>query len=386
MSALVRLLFVLPLIASLGACLPSAGPSASAFSRNADGAYASAQGFDVVAVDAEQADWISQYDPGRGTESTRLHDGAPRITIGVGDVVEVTIFEAAAGGLFSSASDAVGGTKSVTLPSQTVAADGTITVPYVDRVVAAGRTPADVKAAIETALKDKAIQPQVIVTVTKPASTLVTVVGDVASPGQLPLSLGGDRILNVIALAGGSKAPAYDTFVRLTRGRQSVTENLVTLVQDPTRNIYVRPGDDVYVYTDPQVYTVFGAVLQSGSFPFKTDRLTLAEAVGRAGGLNDNRANPTGVFLFRFERPEVYAFLHPVVRVSSQKDTRVVYKFNFNDPAGYFAAQRFLLRDNDIVYVSNAMSTDLQKLFGIVNGGAGTAGVTTRVLTTAIAN
>ena len=277
-------------------------------------------------------------------------------------------------------------TKSVTLPSQMVAADGTITVPYVEKVEAAGRTPAEVKATIEAAIKDKAIEPQVIVTVTKPASTLVTVVGDVASPGRFPLSLGGDRLLDVIAASGGSKAPAYDTFVRLTRGRQSVTESLVSIVQNPAQNVYLAPGDEVFVFTDPQTYAVFGAVLQSGSFPFGTDRLTLAQAVGRAGGLNDNRANPTGVFLFRSETPEVYTYLHPVVRVSPQRDTRVVYKFNLDNPDGYFAAQRFTMRDDDIVYVANAASTSLQKLFSIVNGGAGTANATTRVLTTAIVN
>ena len=376
-----RLIFVSPLLATLGACLPSSGPSASAISGSAypEGAYANTESLDVVALDAEQAGRISQLDSERISNPVRTRDVAPRITIGVGDVVEVTIFEAAPGGLFSN-----GNSKSVTLPSQTVAADGTITVPYVDEVHAAGRTPAEVKASIEAAIKDKAIEPQVIVTVTKPTSTLVTVVGDVATPGRLPLGVGGDRILDMIAAAGGSKAPAYDTFVRLTRGGRSVTESLVDIVQDPARNVYLAPGDEIFVSTSPRRYAVFGAVLQSGSFSFGTDRLTLAQAVGRAGGLNDNRANPTGVFLFRSETPEAYAYVHPVVRASSQRDTRVVYKFNLNNPDGYFAAQRFVMRDDDIVFVSNAASTNLQKLLGIINGGAGTANTTTRVLTTAI--
>ncbi len=384
-----RVMFAFPLLATLGACLPSAGPGSSAFSTRAypEGAYASTQGHDVVALNAEQAEWISSYGSRLPSPAPAWsQSAAPRITLGVGDVVDVTIFEAAPGGLFSSASDAVGGTKSVTLPSQAIAADGTITVPYVEKVAAAGRTPAAVETEIEAALGDKAIQPQVIVTVARPASSLVTVVGDVAHPGQLPLSLGGNHLVDIVAAAGGSKAPAYDTFVRLTRGRSSLTENLATMVQDANRNVFLRPGDEVYVFTDPQVYTVFGAVLQSGSFPFGADRLTLAQAVGRAGGLNDNRANPTGVFLFRTETPEIYAYLHPVVRASSRTDTRVIYQFNLNSPDGYFAAQRFAMRDNDIVYVTNAASTSLQKLFSVVNGGAGTASTTTRVLSTAIPN
>ena len=171
---------------------------------------------------------------------------------------------------------------------------------------AAGLTPAEVQRAIEVALKDKAIEPQVIVTVTSSPSTFVTVAGDVGKPGRLPLNLGGDRLLDAIATAGGSKAADYNTFVRLTRGGSSATVSLARVVRDPGQNIYLRPNDLVYVYTDPQVYTAFGATLRNATVPFTTDRLTLAEAVGQAGGLNDIRADPHGVFVFRYEDPEVY--------------------------------------------------------------------------------
>ena len=103
---------------------------------------------------------------------------------------------------------------------------------------AAGLTPVEVQRAIEAALKDKAIEPQVIVTVTSSPSTFVTVAGDVGKPGRLPLNLGGDRVLDVIATSGGTTAADYNTFVRLTRGSSSATVSLARIVRDNDQNIY----------------------------------------------------------------------------------------------------------------------------------------------------
>jgi polysaccharide export outer membrane protein len=357
----------------------------------------------VVALDAATADRLAAIDApnlhsfaGGGTGALGT-GGAADLRIGTGDTVIVSIYEAASGGLFSGDASAAGGSKSISLPPQPVARNGTVSVPYVGQVKVAGLTPAQVQAAIEAGLKDKAIEPQVLVTVASSASTFVTVAGDVGQPGRVPLNLGGDRILDVIAGAGGSKAPAYDSFVRLTRGGRTVTVSLAAIVDDPRQNIYLRPDDQVYLVTDPQIYTAFGATARNASFPFETDRLTLAEAVGRAGGLNDNRANPRGVFVFRYEDPQAYALVRqsgatPAAYAQAPAGSRsgsaagipVIYELNLREPQSLFAAQRFLMRDNDILYVSNAPSTDLQKVFGTISGGVGTGLSASRLSTTII--
>jgi polysaccharide export outer membrane protein len=248
-------------------------------------------------------------------------------------------------------------------------------------VRASGLTPAQVQANIEAGLRDKAIEPQVIVTVTQNASTFVTVAGDVNSPGRVPLGLDGDRLLDAVAQAGGTTAPAYDSFVRLTRGETPITVSMGLIVDDPGQNIFLRPDDQIYVITDPQIFTAFGATARNATFPFQTGRLTLAEAVSRAGGLLDNRADPRGVFIFRYERPETYSLVRggraaPSIQAAG---VPVVYQLNLDDPNGYFTAQRFLMRDNDVVYVSNAPATDVQKFLGLIGSGLGitarTAGV-----------
>lgn len=378
-----RNLALLALLPLLAGCLPSAGPRTSAI---VSGAQIAAPPFALVSLDQPIADLLATQSAASFANTFGMGNGAPTITLGVGDTVSVTIYEAASGGLFSGDTGTLGGaSKSVNLPPQPIARSGTLSVPYVGQVRAAGLTPVEVQRAIEAALKDKAIEPQVIVTVTASPSTFVTVAGDVAQPGRMPLNLDGDRLLDVIAVAGGSDEADYNTFVRLTRGGSAATVSLARIVRDNSQNIYVRPNDLVYIYTDPQIFTVFGATFRNTTVPFKSDRLTLAEAVGEGGGLNDVRADPRGVFVFRYEDPEVYRAIQsmkPETLGSPAVTTAgvpVVYKLDMKDPRGFFAAQRFLMRDNDVLYVSNAASTDLQKLLSVFTPSIGTAAAITNL-------
>lgn len=373
-----RILLLLLLLPLLAGCLPSAGPGTGLIVQ---GGQLSKPPFAVVALNQPVADFLAAQGPASFAGTFGMGGGAATITLGVGDTVAVSIFEAASGGLFTGEAGTLGGgTKSVRLPEQPVSRNGTLSIPYVGQVRAAGLTPVEVQRAIEAALKDKAIEPQVIVTVTASPSTFVTVAGDVTQAGRVPLNLGGDRVLDLIATTGGTKAADYNTFVRLTRGNSSATVSLARIVRDNDQNIFLRPNDLLYIYADPQVYTAFGATLRNATVPFNTDRLTLAEAVGAAGGLNDQRADPRGVFVFRYENAEYFdAIRQASPETVGDPDTTsagipVVYKLDFKDPRGFFAAQRFLMRDNDVLYVSNAPSTDLQKLLAVFTGGIGSVG------------
>ena len=128
----------------------------------------------------------------------------PAFTIGVGDAVNVTIWEAGPGGLFSSAaSQVVSGTRTALIPEQVVARDGTISIPYAGRMRVVGLRPGDVESLIVRLLKEKAIEPQAVVTVSKNISNTVSVSGEVVSGARVPLTIKGDRVLDVISAAGG---------------------------------------------------------------------------------------------------------------------------------------------------------------------------------------
>ena len=104
-----------------------------------------------------------------------------------------TLGYAAGGGLFgTSPTDHVSaGSRSVTIPEQVVARDGGISVPFAGRVPVAGRTTVEVQHEIERRLAEKAIEPQVIVTIAKSVTYAATVSGEVVNGARVPLSVNG---------------------------------------------------------------------------------------------------------------------------------------------------------------------------------------------------
>ena len=300
----------------------------------------------------------------------KKYGAPPQPKIGIGDSIVVSIWEAASGGLFSaSTTDHVtAGSRSVTIPEQVVGRDGGISVPFADRVPVAGRLPVEVQRTIEERLAGKAIEPQVIVTVTKSLTNTATVTGEVVSGARVPLSLKGDRLLDLIAEVGGAKAPVYETFVRLSRDGVTATIPMESLVADPAENIYAQAGDVLTLVRLPQSFTAFGATGANAQIPFVSEKMTLVEALAKAGGLQDMRSDPEGVFLFRFEPPRIISALgRPQLNTGPDGSSPVVYRLDLRDARSYFMAQRFPVEDKDIIYVANADLNELQKFFTLLN-------------------
>ena len=285
--------------------------------------------------------------------------------IGVGDALQITIWEAAAGGLFSSpVGDRVSpGSHSALIPEQLVGRDGSVTVPYAGRIQVAGRTQQQVEAAIGERLRGKAIEPQVLVNVARNTSNTVTVSGEVANGARVPLTLRGDRVMDVIATAGGFRSPVHETIISLTRDGRTARAPLQVLLDSPGENIYVRSGDTIVVERTPRTFTVAGATGANVVAHFDARGITLEEAIGKAGGLQDLRADPQGVFVLRYE-PSTLAREFPMVDpdLLRSNPVPVAYHFDMRDPKGLFLARRFAMRDKDILYVSNAPLTEVSKI------------------------
>ena len=288
--------------------------------------------------------------------------------IGVGDYVAVSVWEAGSGGLFSGpliADRFSAGSKSALIPEQVVSRDGAISVPYAGRIQVAGRRPQDVQALIEAELAGKAIQPQVLVSVTKPVSQTVTVTGEVTAGARVPLSGKGDRLLDVVASAGGVRAAVSETFVRLSRGTTTATVPMTTVVSNPRENIYLRPGDVLTLVRDPQTFLAVGALGNSTELPFSAEGITLAQALAKSRGLSDFQADPQGTFVFRFEPAAIVRRLKPGSPLLGTPLVPVVYRINMKDPNSLFVTQAFRMRNRDLVYVSNAPFTEVQKVLSV---------------------
>jgi polysaccharide export outer membrane protein len=348
--------------------LPTAGPTAS--DVKGQEVKDNLTRFDLVDIDDNVVATLLALPAESFHVRFKKYGRPPQPKIGIGDSLVITIWEAAGGGLFgASPTDHVSaGSRSVTIPEQIVARDGGISVPFADRVPAAGRLPVEVQKTIEQRLAEKAIEPQVIVTVTKSLSNSVTVAGEVVSGARVPLSLKGDHLLDLIAAAGGARAPVYETFVRLSRDGITATIPMEALVSDPAENIYTYPGDVLTLVRLPQSFTVFGATGANTQVNFTAERMTLVEALAKAGGLQDQRSDPAGVFLFRFEPPGIVNALgRPQLQSGPDGSSPIVYRLDLSDAKSYFLAQRFAMHDKDIIYVANADFNELQKFFTLLN-------------------
>jgi len=358
--------------------MPSAGPTALEISASEGSASGAGpfEGYIVVDIDTRVANILaSQTHP---TFFGTFHDRRPRpdLRIGVGDGLTVTIWEAASGGLFSSAVvDRVSaGSRTSTIPEQIVAQDGTVQVPYAGRIRAAGLRPADVEREIVEALRGKAIEPQAVVTISQNLSNTVSVAGEVTNGTRVPLTVKGDRILSIVAASGGIRVPAHETFIRLTRDGKTVSVAFNKILASPRENIYVRPGDVLTVIREPQTFTAFGGTQQNASVPFDATGITLEQAIAKVGGLLDNRADASGVFLLRFEPARIAAQLQPPPQgVYASEFVPVIYRLNLRNANSYFLASTIPVRNKDILYVANAPMSEVEKVLNMIGRVVGPA-------------
>jgi polysaccharide export outer membrane protein len=356
---------------ALAACSTVSGAGPSADDVVQDAGTADSPRYELVDVDSSVVEILRH----RGPDSFLAHFGDYRPSveprIGIGDTVSVTIWEAGSGGLFSAplVSDRFStGANSATIPDQVVGRDGTITVPYAGRVPVAGHTTRDVQTGIEHALEGKAIEPQVLVNVSHSVSNTVTVTGEVANGARVPLSVKGDRVMDVIAAAGGIRAPVNETYVQLSRGPVTARVAMTRVTSDSKENIYLRPNDVLTLIRDPQTFIAYGATGQNAEIPFDAEGINLSQALAKAGGLNDYRSDPAGVFIFRFEPEDVARALRPnSPLVQRGYTTPVVYRLNLRDPGNLFVAQSFHIVNRDLLYVSNAPITSARKVMEVVS-------------------
>ncbi|WP_174300275.1 polysaccharide biosynthesis/export family protein [Caulobacter sp. S45] len=364
----------------LSACaeLPTVGPSAE---RVLDKKETAAQkGYEVVPVSPEVMAVLGLA-RARGLGEA-FSGGAPPVqTLAAGDIVQVTLYEVG-GGLFSApalpsavpgvTSSATPATGTLVVPNQVVDGSGSITVPFAGEVAADGHTPREVQAEIRDALRGKANDAQAVVSVIQTVGHAVTVTGDVNHPGLLPLAVRGTRLLDALALAGGTTAPATDMVVQITRGELTRRARLISVVETPSENVFLKADDVVVLDREPQSVVVLGAANHNAQVPFGKADLTLAEVLGNGGGLTDIQSDPKGVFVFRYEPAATLRALHvpPGDGPNPPGAVPVIYQVNLDDPKGFFIAQSFKMQDRDLVYVADARAVQLDKLVRIFSAVA----------------
>jgi polysaccharide biosynthesis/export protein len=351
----------------------------------------------LVDMDPGVATALADYRSAGLAKSFGVGGYKPALVLRPGDTVAITVFEVSSplslfgppgpaeptlpgqsGGATGLPSGPPGG-RSATLPTQFVELDGSVAIPYAGRVKVAGMTPARAARTIEQALQGKALQPQVVVTPVATELNLVTVGGDVGRPGAIVLTVRGERMLDVIAAAGGAKYESYDCDVQLIRGGRVATVNLRRIVDEPAENVRVQPGDNVFVSYNPRSFSVLGSAPKVSHYNFGYEQVSLAEALARSGGANDIISNIGGIYLFRYEPKELIRRILPpndprqadLAALPADGHHPVAYHVNLRQAQGYFLSQAVQMRDKDTILVTDAAAVELQKMLGIARNISG---------------
>jgi polysaccharide biosynthesis/export protein len=367
-----RVLLGLPaltLMAALGGCgvLSVSGPAATdILSGQRD---SMSLNYAIVKVTPKVIEVLSKNQPrliGFGA-NRRPRD----ITYGSGDILSVTIFEDAPGGLSGRSEGAV--RPGITLPNQAVNTRGDISIPLAGPIRARGRTQVEVQDAIAAALKNRVIDPQVVVSTVEQKTSMITVLGDGRS-SRIPANITPERMLDVISRAGmvtistsATGSAGAETWVLLERNGRRAIAPFGALVYEPANNIYIHPDDTIYLYREPQTFVTFGAVGTQQLIPFGAWRLSLAEAISKTGGLVDTQADPASVFLYRGEARDVAEAMGIDCTPYEGPVIPVIYTINLRDPAGYFLASSFEMRNKDILYASNSFSVESTKFMTYIS-------------------
>lgn len=345
--------------------LPSSGPTAHDIVQ--DQKRANPLGFQIVDVTAASTAQANRLAGRSGPSLSNLARSGPVDLVGPGDELQITVFEvgttlfsgsAAASALSSSALSAPTAAGE-TFPPVRVEQDGSVALPYIGRLQVAGRSVEEVQAMVTAGLAGKSQTPQVIVSVRENIANTVVVMGDVKKPGRLTLTLAGDRLLDAIASAGGGAYPTQDLIVRFSRGGQNAEARLDSITAGDPNDLALLPQDRIEVLYRPRSFTVFGAT-KVAETPFQLPRVSLAEAVARAGGPADQQADPSAVFVFRYEPEDLEGAPAPGARP-------IAYRLDMMRPESYFLSQAFEMRPRDVIYIANARINQVSKLMQILN-------------------
>jgi polysaccharide export outer membrane protein len=370
-------LFAAALAVVLPACslLPGTGPKSDAVKSNARAEVRSdaALPYALVDISADTIGFLSQ--PNLVSFKGSFPDKRPKPSqvVGVGDVLNISIFESAPGGLFTPA-QAAGARPGnfVDLPAQAIDQKGNINIPYAGEIAAAGHDIPEIQAAIVARLLKRAIEPQVVVRLTEQHASVVSVLGDVNQPGVIALNSVGERLLAMIARAGGPKFEAIESWVTLQRDGKRVKVLLSRVVHDPSENIFVRPNDVIFLTREAPTFTALGALNQNvfgfnSEIAFDVETLTLAQAIGKSGGLNDQQSDPSEVYVYRHEDRHVLRKFGADIRGFATDSIPTIYRLNLRDPGGLLLASGFQMRTKDVMYVANAKVVDYYKLLLLIN-------------------
>jgi polysaccharide biosynthesis/export protein len=239
------------------------------------------------------------------------------------------------------------GTGSGTTVKVVVDSEGKIYFPFAGEVYVAGKTSAEIRRILQNKLKRYFEDPKISVRVEGYNSQYVMVTGKVSRPGKVPITNKPLRVFDAIYAAGGLQSDGFWKNATLTRrDGQIISLNLHALLDKGNllQNYTLRDGDIIHVPTvEGSTAYILGGGVGGSARPMllQNNTVSLAEAIGNAGGLSETVSNPKAVYVLRREEGR------PLAEITA-------YHLDARSPASLVLANSFYLKPKDIVYADTS--------------------------------
>jgi polysaccharide export outer membrane protein len=255
--------------------------------------------------------------------------------IGPGDVIQVIVWD------HPELTIPAGGFRDAETSGQQVGEDGYMYYPYVGMIKAEGMNVAALRDVLTSRLSRYIQNPQLDVRVIGFRSKRVYVVGEVQTPGVLPLNDLPMTIADAISLSGGLTPAAWKSGVNVARNGKVYEIDLKALYDyaDSTQNLMLKHGDIVNVLDrSQQKVFMMGEVARPGAVEIINGELTLSAALGEVGGFNQNTANPSAIYVIR----------------GADAGNPKIFHLDAEFATGLLLAERFDMQAQDVVFVDAA--------------------------------
>lgn len=320
--------------------------------------------FVVVGMNAGVADQASGWLARTTAMSFVRNTGAAPVVIGAGDIINISIVSTSESGFIDLTNSTLSPISTTDLPQQEVGTDGMVSVPPIGRVNAAGLSVQALEDDLSRRLGDVLVDPSVIIRIAERRSARVSVLGDVQEPGTFNIDQTNMKLVEMIALAGGPEDGLAEN-LQVSFSRSGVTGRapLNRVYENPGLNIEVRAGDVISIEEPAYRLTVIGALGNNQTLIYNEPDLTLADALGRAGGLVDRRADRKGVFIYRELPTEQVSALGVDTLGFTGASVPVIFNLDLSKPQALFAAKKFAMGENDLIYISDSLNNELDAVF-----------------------
>lgn len=352
-----RLIPIVGVLACLGlpGCgLPRSGPWMEEMST-ANGV----SGIELVEVTAEVAA-ATRVDPTASFPETLLRKPVIDLALLVaGDGIDITIWENDGLGMFPA-----GPSGAAPLGEVVIDEAGNISLPYMGQIPAAGLTLVALRSAILQRLRGLIISSDVVLRLSDRKGKFVVVQGDFAKPGTYPIEQTTRKLSGLLGMAAPNQQQPEQLNVTHIRAGQAHSVRLADIYRDPTQDIALYADDRIIATAVLEYVVVLGAAGVQGRIALSNRNFSVIDALGEARGMNDATAHPKGVYVLRKPATDAHATL------------KMLYHFDLTRPDQISSAATFRVADGDLLYISDAPFTKVQKVMSVFGGlitGAGSS-------------